>query len=274
MTSFKNFVVCHVIILFLYKKQPVSNASRNVSYFKLSWITQKCHKRLTYRKKSNAGRSSLTGQTIIWTKKALTRRVKLQSINYSLRSTSPGFISSFSLVPFSAKLISLVIYASGSQTYLPNTPQMKMFSFITMRGKKKCPSYIHKFSQLTLIYLAPAFRKVSNLELLPGKGVQYARSAGSSAKVININKSNHTALVKLPSGVRKFFSIYSTLYLGPAALKLKRKAYNTRSGFWRSHGLKPKVRGVARNPVDHPHGGRTKAIRYPRTPWGKTTKYK
>jgi large subunit ribosomal protein L2 len=34
------------------------------------------------------------------------------------------------------------------------------------------------------------------------------------------------------------------------------------------------VRGVAMNPVDHPHGGRTKAIRYQRTPWGKTTKYK
>ena len=39
-------------------------------------------------------------------------------------------------------------------------------------------------------------------------------------------------------------------------------------------GKKPKVRGVAKNPTDHPHGGRTKAIKYPRTPWGKTTKFK
>jgi large subunit ribosomal protein L2 len=49
---------------------------------------------------------------------------------------------------------------------------------------------------------------------------------------------------------------------------------NTRSGYWRNFGLKPHVRGVARNPVDHPHGGRAKSIKYPRTPWGKTTKYK
>jgi large subunit ribosomal protein L2 len=49
---------------------------------------------------------------------------------------------------------------------------------------------------------------------------------------------------------------------------------NTKSGYWRSFGCKPIVRGVAMNPVDHPHGGRTSTIKYPRTPWGKTTKFK
>jgi large subunit ribosomal protein L2 len=39
-------------------------------------------------------------------------------------------------------------------------------------------------------------------------------------------------------------------------------------------GKAPRSRGVAKNPVDHPHGGRTKSIKYPRTPWGLTTKYK
>jgi large subunit ribosomal protein L2 len=62
--------------------------------------------------------------------------------------------------------------------------------------------------------------------------------------------------------------------LGPVSLSIKRKITNTKSGFWRTFGIKPIVRGVARNPIDHPHGGRTKAIRYPRTPWGKTTKFK
>ena len=49
---------------------------------------------------------------------------------------------------------------------------------------------------------------------------------------------------------------------------------NTKSGYWRALGIKSTVRGVAKNPVDHPHGGRTKSIKYPRTPWGKTTKFK
>lgn len=117
-------------------------------------------------------------------------------------------------------------------------------------------------------------KKVSNLELLPGKGMQYARSEGSFALITRVNAANHTAMVKLPSGVRKIFSVYSILLLGPSALKLKRKLSNTRSGFWRSYGVKSQVRGVAMNPVDHPHGGRTKSIKYPRTPWGKTTKFK
>jgi large subunit ribosomal protein L2 len=49
---------------------------------------------------------------------------------------------------------------------------------------------------------------------------------------------------------------------------------NGKAGYWRSFGSKSLVRGVAMNPVDHPNGGRTKSIKYPRTPWGKTTKYK
>jgi large subunit ribosomal protein L2 len=57
-------------------------------------------------------------------------------------------------------------------------------------------------------------------------------------------------------------------------MSLHRKCTNVKSGYWRSFGVKPIVRGVAMNPVDHPHGGRTKAVRYQRTPWGHTTKYK
>ena len=49
---------------------------------------------------------------------------------------------------------------------------------------------------------------------------------------------------------------------------------NGKAGYWRSFGIKSLVRGVAMNPVDHPHGGRTKSIKYPQTPWGKTTKFK
>ena len=117
-----------------------------------------------------------------------------------------------------------------------------------------------------VVKYAPLFRKVSNIALLPGRHSQYVRSSGCFAKIIKANSRNHTALVRLPSGVKKFFSLYAVLTIGAVALKLKRKIRNTKSGFWRSFGLKNKVRGVAMNPVDHPHGGRTKSIKYPRTP--------
>ena len=97
-------------------------------------------------------------------------------------------------------------------------------------------------------------------------GSQYARSAGSMSKAITKNKNSHTVLVKLPSGVRKIFSLYSLAIQGAASLKEKKHLSNTKAGFWRSLGKKSKVRGVAMNPIDHPHGGRTKSIKYPRTP--------
>jgi large subunit ribosomal protein L2 len=116
--------------------------------------------------------------------------------------------------------------------------------------------------------------RVSLAELTPGLGIQYVRSAGCFARFIKINAENHTAILQLPSGVRKAFSLFSLASLGAVALRPKRWTANTKSGYWRSYGVKPHVRGVARNPIDHPHGGRTKSIKYPRTPWGKTTKFK
>lgn len=127
---------------------------------------------------------------------------------------------------------------------------------------------------LYLLMYVKLLSRVSLLELYPGSGIQYVRSSGTFARFIKIDWNKHTAVLEMPSGVRKAFSLYSLVTLGAVSLKIKRLVSNTKSGFWRSYGRKSKVRGVAMNPVDHPHGGRTKAIKYPRTPWGKTTKKK
>lgn len=61
--------------------------------------------------------------------------------------------------------------------------------------------------------------------------MQYVRSAGCFARITKFDFSSHSALVKLPSGVRKFFSIYGISVLGTSALTLKRKLANTKSGY-------------------------------------------
>ena len=254
--------------------QVTSNASRGIINWSSKWYDRRTPKPLSFRKKSNAGRSSLSGRVVVWTKSALLRRVKLVRIAYQWRNTTPGFVTTFKLVPLSNKLLALVTLPSGQLAYLPASDSTNIFSLLTLRTCKKSFFSNSKAAHYGIIHTATAFKKVSNLEVRPGDGVQYVRSAGCFAKIIKFDYSNHAALVKLPSGVRKFFSFYSILLNAPAALKLKRKLKCTKSGFWRSFGLKPKVRGVARNPVDHPHGGRTKSIKYPRTPWGKTTKFK
>ena len=115
---------------------------------------------------------------------------------------------------------------------------------------------------------------VSYLELIPGRGAQYTRSSGAKSRIIKFDENKHSAMLQLPSGTKKIFSYYSLVLLGPISIPMNSKCYNNKAGYWRSFGVKSMVRGVAMNPVDHPHGGRTKAIRYQRTPWGKTTKYK
>jgi large subunit ribosomal protein L2 len=125
-----------------------------------------------------------------------------------------------------------------------------------------------------LIKQLPKNQPVSLLEVLPGKGVQYARSTGTSARIVKMDSRISTSLVKLPSGVKKVFSTYSIGSVGSVSLPENKKWGNNSAGFYKKFGKKSKVRGVAMNPVDHPHGGRAKAIRYQRTPWGKTTKYK
>lgn len=262
------------LLLSLKRLHVTSNASRNVSKWSLRWYERRSPKKLSFRKKSSAGRSSTTGKILVYTKSALLSRVKLDRINYNFRILDPGFVSTLKLVPFSSKLLTLVTFSSGALSYFPAIAKVHLFSPVTFRsGKLTVPDW-RGASYHSFIHLTHTFKKVSNLEVRPGAGIQYVRSAGSFAKIIKFDYSKHAALVRLPSGVRKFFSFYSTLLLGPCALKLKRKQVCTKSGFWRSFGLKPKVRGVARNPVDHPHGGRTKSIKYPRTPWGKTTKFK
>ena len=260
--------------MFLRRKSVTSNASRQLWSFTSKWYERAGHRPLLVRKKSHAGRSSLTGRTIVWTKKSILQRIKLPKVNYNFRSKDIGFVSTFKLVPFSNKLLVLVVFSSGAHTYFPATDLTKIFSFLTFRRSRIRSLKRSRISHYSLLHFVGSFRKVSNIELKPGIGVQYVRSAGCFAKVTKFDKINHTALVKLPSGVRKFFSMYSIATVGSCALKLKRKLLNTKSGFWRSYGVKSKVRGVARNPVDHPHGGRTKSIKYPRTPWGKTTKFK
>lgn len=96
----------------------------------------------------------------------------------------------------------------------------------TVQMKKYLPS-----PSLFLIHHLKPLIKISSIELYPGAGVQYARSAGVSAKILKFNYSTYTCVVRLPSGVRKLFSLYSLAHRGQAALKDAKKAASTKAGY-------------------------------------------
>ena len=115
---------------------------------------------------------------------------------------------------------------------------------------------------------------VHNIELTPGKGGVMVRSAGSWAQLMA--KERGYAHLKLPSGEIRMVSLRCRATVGQVGYVEHSSEVHGKAGRRRWLGRRPKVRGVAMNPVDHPHGGgEGKAGQgnpHPVTPWGKPTK--
>lgn len=118
----------------------------------------------------------------------------------------------------------------------------------------------------------PVGSTVFNLELEPGKGGKYARTAGASARLLR--KPEGKALLRLPSGTRIEVSLQCTATVGRVAGEEHRMEVMGKAGRMRNKGWRPTVRGEAMNPIDHPHGGRTRGGRPEVTPWGRRAKGK
>ena len=198
-------------------------------------------------------------------------------VNYSFRYRYLFFISGFFLKPYSNMLLSLVFMSSGSVCYLQTSQNHQIFKvfhlkkhLIRISKLMQKLSFLNNQIQLTqLPFMFTQLKKnqpISLLELAPGKGVQYVKSLGSMGVINKMDSRVGTALVKLPSGVKKIFSIYSLASNGQVPLSISKNIKITSAGFFKKNGKKSLTRGVAKNHVDHPHGGRNKAIRYQRTP--------
>jgi large subunit ribosomal protein L2 len=121
----------------------------------------------------------------------------------------------------------------------------------------------------------PVGTTVHNIELKPGAGGQLARSAGASARLMA--KEGKYALIRLPSGELRQVLATCRATVGQIGNVQHKNINSGKAGRTRWLGFRPTVRGVAMNPVDHPHGGgegRTSGGRHPVTPWGFHTKGK
>ena len=119
----------------------------------------------------------------------------------------------------------------------------------------------------------PTGYSVHNIELVPGKGGQIVRSAGNSAQVMA--HDNGYCSLKLPSGEIRMVSDKCYASIGEVGNRSHEQIVSGKAGRSRWLGKRPKVRGVAMNPVDHPMGGgegKSSGGRHPSTPWGKPTK--
>ncbi|GAB1411055.1 50S ribosomal protein L2 [Desulfovibrionales bacterium] len=180
----------------------------------------------------------------------------------------PAKVASIEYDPNRSARIALLHYRDGEKRYIICPVGISVGDHL-LSGEK---ADIKPGNALPLARI-PLGTLVHNIELYPGRGGQLARSAGAYAQVIA--KEGKYALLRLPSGeVRKVLAT-NTATVGQVGNIEHESVSIGKAGRNRWLGKRPKVRGVAMNPVDHPLGGgegRSSGGRHPVTPWGKPTK--
>jgi large subunit ribosomal protein L2 len=178
----------------------------------------------------------------------------------------PGKILAIEKDPNRSALIALVSYKDGDKRYILATEGM-------IKGKEIIASEYAaiKKGNRTKLKNIPAGTAISNIEIIPGKGGQIARSAGSSATLMAIDAK--MAQIKLASGEIRNFSQECCASVGQISNFEHNAVMIGKAGRSRWKGIRPGVRGSAMNPVDHPHGGgegrQGIGLKHPKTPWGK-----
>ena len=257
-------------------KKSSKGQSRDSRLFQNKLPFNFVYKKLTFFKKNQSG-TTKNGIRTLRTRGKVFLKKRFLNINYSFRLAYLNFLAGYFFIPFYNKLIALTILSNGSVTYLRAHSNFCLFNlqkFYTFSKSQLHSYFLLKTLNSNLIikqnfYLIsqlPKNKPISLLELYPLKTIQYIRSTGSSGKILKIDFFLQKAIIKLPSGVQKFFSTHSIGSNGSIALPQNKFCHNKKAGFYKKFGFKSIVRGVAMNPVDHPHGGRTKAIKYQRTP--------
>lgn len=182
----------------------------------------------------------------------------------------PAKIAAIEYDPNRSAHIALLHYADGEKAYILAPQKVQVGDEVISSAHAD----IKPGNSLRLKYM-PTGTVVHNVELRPGKGGQMARSAGTWAQLMA--KEGKYALLRLPSGELRRVLLNCRATVGAVSNREHENTSLGKAGRSRWKGKRPSVRGVAMNPVDHPHGGgegRTAGGRHPVTPWGKPTKGK
>jgi len=166
--------------------------------------------------------------------------------------------------------IALLQYKDNEKRYIIAPDGVKVGDKLISSIEKEIP---FKTGNSTCLKNIPDGMLVHNIELKPKKGAQMARSAGSYARIMA--KEDKMITLKLPSGEMRMVEENCLATIGVVGNKNHENIKIGKAGRSRWLGRRPKVRGVAMNPVDHPHGGgegKTSGGRHPVSPWGTPTK--
>ena len=172
--------------------------------------------------------------------------------------------------PNRSAFIALIKYDDGELSYILAPQKLLIGNKVISTNK----AHIKPGNAMPL-NAVPVGTIIHNVELKPGKGGQIARSAGSYVQLIG--KDLSYSILRLTSGEVRLVLSTCMCSIGAVSNQDNQNQNFGKAGRKRWMGKRPSVRGVAMNPIDHPHGGgegRTSGGRHPVTPWGKPTKGK
>jgi large subunit ribosomal protein L2 len=228
--------------------------------------TNRPEKSLTRGRPEKAGRDS-NGRISVWHKGGGHKR-RYRDIDFRRDKIGvPGRVATIEYDPNRSANIALVVYADGEKRYVVAPKGLKINAQITSGPA----SPIEIGNALPLENIPLGFT-VHNIELNLGKGAQMARSAGASALIAA--KEGDYVTLKLPSGEMRMVFKKCFAVIGEVGNEDHMNVQIGKAGRKRWMGVRPTVRGMVMNPVDHPHGGgegKNKGI-HPVTPWGQPTK--
>ena len=226
-------------------------------------------KKLTKGLAKSGGRNN-TGRVTSWQKggghKKKYRIIDFKRTKLDVEAT----VERIEYDPNRSAFIALIKYDDGELSYILAPQKLSIGNKVISSNKADI-----KPGNAMPLNAVPVGTIIHNVELKPGKGGQIARSAGSYVQLIG--KDLSYSILRLTSGEVRLVLSTCMCSIGAVSNQDNQNQNFGKAGRKRWMGKRPSVRGVAMNPIDHPHGGgegRTSGGRHPVTPWGKPTKGK
>ena len=249
-------------------RKPRNASLRFQTFLSSEDITKtKPEKSLTASITRNNGRNAYGRITVRHRGGAAHRKYRIIDFRRGVRDV-PGKIVAIEYDPNRNVRIGLTVYTNGAKRYTL-MPEGIGIGALIYAGKDIEP----KVGNCLPLRNIPAGFFVHNVELFPEQGGKIARSAGASVQIAG--KSEEYATLKMPSGEVRMVPLDCWATVGVLGNADYKNVVWGKAGRTRLRGFRPTVRGMAMNPVDHPHGGgegRGKGGNHPRSPWNKGAK--
>ena len=248
--------------------KPTSPARRFMSVLTFEELTKKAPERsLTTDLRKKAGRNAQGKITVRHQGGGEKRKYRIIDFRRN-KDNIPAKVAAIEYDPNRTCFIALLNYADGEKRYILAPLGLKVGDTVMSGAEADI-----KTGNCLPIANIPLGTLIHNIEIKVGRGGQMVRSAGTSAQVMA--KEGAFAQIRLPSGEVRKVSINARATIGEVGNNEHENVRIGKAGRQRHMGVRPTVRGVVMNPVDHPHGGgeghSPVGMPAPMSPWGKKT---